>query len=210
LLLVGRWGDALFGVTGHNAKDICLEGAATTPQHANKRSCPFVLFSSGRKKIAYFRLLGQLRVRVYALVIYNSFDLLRYVYSIDYGRVVDKVLAHDDAVSCVCLDKQAQQLLTGSWDGTAKLWQVLPSGIHKTPLLDLLDIEAEIKCLDLHSSQLAAFGASDGTVTFADLRLGKVVGNVSAHTAAVTGCQLSPDGTSVITCSKVLNTNSPR
>jgi factor associated with neutral sphingomyelinase activation len=135
-------------------------------------------------------------------LILGSWDNCVYVYSIDYGRVVDKVLAHDDAVSCVCLDKQAQQLLTGSWDGTAKLWQVLPSGIHKTPLLDLLDIEAEIKCLDLHSSQLAAFGASDGTVTFADLRLGKVVGNVSAHTAAVTGCQLSPDGTSVITCSK--------
>ena len=44
----------------------------------------------------------------------------RYLYSIDYGRVLDTLMAHDDAVSALWLKDNL--LITASWDSTVKVW----------------------------------------------------------------------------------------
>jgi factor associated with neutral sphingomyelinase activation len=83
-----------------------------------------------------------------------------YVYSVDYGRVVDSVLAHDDALSC--MDMSDDVLVSGSWDSTLKVWKVLPSGIDKVAIADFVDNDSEINCVAIHS-HLIASGAADGT-----------------------------------------------
>lgn len=84
-----------------------------------------------------------------------------YVYSVDYGRVVDSALAHDDAISC--MDLRDDILVSGSWDSTLKVWKVLPSGIDKSPIADFVDNDSEINGVALHS-HLTASGAADGAL----------------------------------------------
>ena len=45
------------------------------------------------------------------------------MYSVDYGRVSETIAAHDDAVSCLCL--RGENLLSGSWDSTVKVYFIL-------------------------------------------------------------------------------------
>ncbi|XP_076470003.1 protein FAN-like [Babylonia areolata] len=52
-------------------------------------------------------------------IIVGSWDNSVYFYSIEYGRVQDKLPAHDDAVSCMLWYQDC--LYTASWDGTVKV-----------------------------------------------------------------------------------------
>ena len=45
-----------------------------------------------------------------------------HAYSVEFGRQLGRWQAHDDAVSCLQL-MSGDQLLTGSWDCSLKLWQ---------------------------------------------------------------------------------------
>jgi len=51
----------------------------------------------------------------------------RYVYSLEYGRTLNTSLAHDDAVSQLCLHKDL--LVSSSCDSTVKV-KMLTTGIH--------------------------------------------------------------------------------
>jgi len=53
-------------------------------------------------------------------------NFVRYLYSIDYGKVLDTLYAHDDAVSCIRL--ASDLLISGSWDSTVKIWKHSPTG----------------------------------------------------------------------------------
>lgn len=46
----------------------------------------------------------------------------RYVYSVDYGRVLEVIPAHDDAVSALCWQQGSSIFASASWDSTVKLW----------------------------------------------------------------------------------------
>jgi factor associated with neutral sphingomyelinase activation len=53
-------------------------------------------------------------------IIIGSWNNNIYSYSIDYGRVIDTLLSHDDAVSCLKL--RGDILVSGSWDTTFKVF----------------------------------------------------------------------------------------
>ena len=46
----------------------------------------------------------------------------RYVYSVDYGRVLEVIPTHDDAVSALCWQQGSPVFASASWDSTVKLW----------------------------------------------------------------------------------------
>ncbi|KAL6073187.1 NSMAF [Balamuthia mandrillaris] len=130
-------------------------------------------------------------------IIVGSWDNNIYMYSIDYGRVIDSLLAHDDAVSCLGL--HGEELLSGSWDASLKLWGILPSGISKTPTTEFLEFETEVKCLDVRD-HLAVAGANDGSVMFLDLRMQRPIRTLQMHRDCVNALKLSPDGCRVVSC----------
>ena len=47
------------------------------------------------------------------------FLFCRYFYSVEFGRVLDTLHGHDDAISCICWKNDV--LLTSSWDSTVKV-----------------------------------------------------------------------------------------
>lgn len=134
-------------------------------------------------------------------IIIGSWDNNIYVYSIDYGRVSETIAAHDDAVSCLCL--RNDNLISGSWDSTVKLWKFRPSGVGKVPIAEFTDSETEIRCVDLdRDGNLAVSGSDDGTIVFSDLRMKTLIRTAQPHSEAVCKALFTPDGARVITCSE--------
>lgn len=46
--------------------------------------------------------------------------IFRIIYDMDYGRKVNEIPAHDDAVSCLSYMSKLSLLVSGSWDCSVK------------------------------------------------------------------------------------------
>lgn len=152
-------------------------------------------------------------------ILVASWDNNVYLYSVDYGRVLDTLSAHDDAVSCLAMKED--RVASGSWDSTIKVWQFRPTGISKVtsllidghlwiffanhlqvPLLDFVDHETEVKSLDISPDlRYVVSGGGDGSVMIGDLRASRSIRSYSAHKDSVNAVRFTPDGKNVISCS---------
>jgi len=112
---------------------------------------------------------------------------------VDYGRIVDTLYAHDDAVSSMCAHNDL--LITGSWDSTVKVWKARPTGIDKSLCADFVDHESEVKCVALSKDgNIVASGAIDGKICYSDIRAGSSIRKLHAHGSEVTCIKFTEDG----------------
>lgn len=120
------------------------------------------------------------------LALAGSWDNNVYLYSVPYGRVLDTLSAHDDAVSCLALAAPGDVLVTGSWDSTVKQWALRPTGVTRVPLADYTDHDTEVRCVAASpDGRLLASGAADGTLLLADLRARNALRTHRAHNGPV-------------------------
>eukprot|EP00698_Gefionella_okellyi_P007557 TRINITY_DN1854_c0_g1_i1.p1 TRINITY_DN1854_c0_g1~~TRINITY_DN1854_c0_g1_i1.p1 ORF type:complete len:924 (+),score=194.54 TRINITY_DN1854_c0_g1_i1:40-2772(+) len=135
-----------------------------------------------------------------SLAVVGSWDNNVYLYSFQYGRVMDTLTAHDDAVSAVVM--RDDSLLTASWDSSVKLWRATTgSKLRHPPVAELLEHDGEVKCLDMTANgQTAVSGASDGTMIVWDLRAKRSARTLRHHTGPVMSVQITPDGSSLVSC----------
>ncbi|XP_033626549.1 protein FAN-like [Asterias rubens] len=138
-------------------------------------------------------------------VLVGSWDNSLYLYSIEYGRIVDKLMAHDDAVSALCL--QDGVLVTASWDSTVKVWTVEDlckegNGVvrlNNAQMTAELDHETGVSCLDVSSdNSLVLSGTRDGTVYVWELATQSILRYSMSHTGMVHDVKFSPDGQKVL------------
>eukprot|EP00047_Mylnosiga_fluctuans_P005972 m.243958 g.243958 ORF g.243958 m.243958 type:complete len:918 (-) comp14365_c0_seq1:118-2871(-) len=138
------------------------------------------------------------------IVVLGSWDNSVYAYSIEYGRVIDSWMAHDDAVSTTYLS--GNLLFTASWDSTIKVWNYDSAGNRCRDdqcLYELNEHDGEVKCLAVHEgTRLFASGGADGKVVVFSLDTYDVVHQFSAHEQAVTGICFSMDGRRLASCSE--------
>jgi factor associated with neutral sphingomyelinase activation len=59
-----------------------------------------------------------------SIAIVGSWDNSIYVYSMVYGRILERTEAHAAGVSCLDLEVQGDTLVSGSWDGEIKVWKL--------------------------------------------------------------------------------------
>lgn len=68
----------------------------------------------------------------------------------DYGKVTESVLAHEDAITCMCFGNKINVLVSGSGDCSVKVWKGLNNeGIIK-PIQCLekqIDHNSHVNCL---------------------------------------------------------------
>lgn len=108
--------------------------------------------------------------------------------------------AHDDAVQCIALSEQT--LASGSWDSTLKVWSVRPTGIDKLPIATFVELDSEVKSVEVDAqSNLILGGSNDGMIFMGDLRMKNSIRTWHAHDDAVVSLKATPDGR-VISCSK--------
>lgn len=132
-------------------------------------------------------------------VVLSSWDNHVYVYAPAYGRVLDSLTAHEDAVSCLALRHSV--LATGSWDTHVRVWAVRDTNIEPEPV-GTLEFDDEVRCVAMDESGfLIVAGAADGAVMLYDSRVGKEVQSFATHGDSVAAVGLLRDGQRLVSCS---------
>jgi factor associated with neutral sphingomyelinase activation len=148
-------------------------------------------------------------------LVLGSWDNNIYIYSIEFGHVLESVLAHDDAVSSVYWKNDL--LLTSSWDSCVKVWKYTPgSGGKKGPsplFLAELEHDTEVNCVNIDAlSKYAVSGTIDGSLIIWSLDDQTMLSQHSVHSDVVKAVCFSPDGQRVLSAGadqylKVLDVN---
>ncbi|CAL1532355.1 unnamed protein product [Lymnaea stagnalis] len=136
-------------------------------------------------------------------IVVGCWDNKVYFYSIEYGRVLDTLNGHDDAVSCVRW--KSGRLFTASWDSTVKVWEMdftgTPNGLPMPNYLGQLDHDEGVTCLDIDDTGgIIVTGTKDGHLTMWDLNSFYPVSSISAHAGTVNACLLSSDKQHIYSC----------
>ncbi|XP_065828267.1 protein FAN-like [Oscarella lobularis] len=132
----------------------------------------------------------------------GSWDNNIYIYSVEYGRVLDSLVGHDDAVTSVCWKNGL--MLTSSWDSSVKVWDYTPeSGGKKGPPPSQraeLEHETGVNCLDFDpGSMQAVAGMADGSLILWSINDQMIIGQHSIHSdGGIKAVRFSPDGQTVL------------
>ena len=132
-----------------------------------------------------------------ATLILASWDNSVLVYNILTGAL-SSLAAHTDAVSCLAHSSHSQTLLSGSWDGTVKVWRCQSANNFSLSLTDLLcqlDQGAAVTCLDVVGESLAT-GTTEGEIL---VWLGHSLAHrLPSHRLQVNTVKLSPCGEKIL------------
>ena len=105
---------------------------------------------------------------------------------------------HEADVNCVDFSPDGTQLLSGSWDTTMKLWNVVDGSLVKT----FRGHTGRVYTLTFSSNGLQALsGSLDGTVILWDIAGGKAIRTFAGHTQRVYSVDFSPDGHTMVSAS---------
>ncbi len=105
-----------------------------------------------------------------------------------------EIQGHTDAVSSVSFSPDGQSILTGSWDGTAKLWDLIGNELQNfqghTGVVSAVSFPPDGKSI--------LTGSGDDTAKLWDL-IGNELQVFQGHTDLVSAVSFSPDGQSILT-----------
>ncbi len=100
-----------------------------------------------------------------------------------------------DMINSATFSSDAKLIVTGSWDGTAKVWDAASGKVLRT--LNTLVTSACIAS----DGQLIATGHDDGATSLWDTMSGKELLVLRGHTARINSVQFSPDSKQIVTAS---------
>ncbi|XP_029048246.1 protein FAN-like isoform X1 [Osmia bicornis bicornis] len=145
------------------------------------------------------------------ILVAGSWDNSLIFYDIEFGRVIDTLLGHEDAISCLALSSSRQIIISGSWDCTAKLWQCYISGTKIKPaecLIAQLDHDSKVTCINVSRDEtLLVSGTEDGEIFVWNMDTYDLQFTVKAHTCKINAMVFDQEGRSIISSAqdKVLN-----
>jgi factor associated with neutral sphingomyelinase activation len=136
------------------------------------------------------------------VLIVSSWDNKIYAYSIEYGRILDTVSGHEDAVAKVSIHEDT--LMSCSWDGGVKLWKCISTGFSKVPIMEFTEHQTPVQTCNFDATgNLAVSASEDGEIAVYDLRQRKLAHSFNGHFDAVRDvCFLGGDSRRIISCSK--------
>lgn len=112
------------------------------------------------------------------------------------SKQIKKMSGHSSVVNSCCPARRGPQLIvSGSDDGTAKLWDIRVKGCIQT-----FAEEYQVTSVAFaDASDKVYTGGIDNTVRVWDLRKSEVVMELKGHTDTITGMRVSPDGSHLLT-----------
>jgi hypothetical protein len=183
------------------SKDGCLKLTSLADGRQRSSHCPSTS-GSGLSAVVALPRAGAAMV--------SSWDNAVYVYSSEYGRVLQTVDAHDDSVSCLAIGEHA--VVTGSWDSTVKVWALEDCGSAAVSIdaggpggngcgVEFHELQCEVRCVAIGaaggaSEGLAVAGCEDGSANVFNIECEYLESSpvVSRAGAAVCGVAFSPEG----------------
>ena len=115
------------------------------------------------------------------------------------SRLVERTLAHRDAVHAVAFSPDGRRLLTACADGMAQLWDVATGSRLAVAMKHQGAVRAVAFSPD---GRLAATAGDDGVLRLWDAVTGARVGEAGRHDAPISAVCFSPDGARVATASR--------
>ncbi|KAK4787949.1 hypothetical protein SAY86_019268 [Trapa natans] len=129
-------------------------------------------------------------------IISASPDKTLRAWDVETGKQIKKMAEHSSYVNSCCPSRRGPPLVvSGSDDGTAKLWDMRQRGAIQT-FPDKYQITA-VAFSD--ASDKIFSGGIDNDVKVWDLRKGEVIMTLKGHQDTITGMELSPDGSYLLT-----------
>jgi WD40 repeat protein len=111
-------------------------------------------------------------------------------------KLLEPVLQHQDVVIAVAFSPDGQTVLTGSWDGTARLWATVTGQALGPPLVH----HGVVNQVAFHpGGHMVLTASSDWTARLWDVATSRPLGPPLQHDGAVTRASFSPDGDSILT-----------
>lgn len=135
------------------------------------------------------------------IIIVGSWDNNVYLYSIEYGHVLDKLPVHEDAVSAMVLYQE--HLYTSSWDGTIKKWTMKEgqTTINNKDLQGQMDHEEGVTCMDVYPPKnRLVTGTKDGQLGVWDMETCYPLHGHTVHFGKMNACLVCTDQKRVVTC----------
>ncbi|XP_012260336.2 protein FAN [Athalia rosae] len=129
-------------------------------------------------------------------------------YDVEFGRIVDTLNGHEDAISCLAWSSARNILVSGSWDCTAKVWRSYNLGKKIRPteyLTAQLDHDAKITCITIsRDDKLLASGTEDGELFLWCLEQFSLQFTIKGHTARVNAASFDGESKKLVSCAKDL------
>ncbi|RZB38733.1 protein FAN-like [Asbolus verrucosus] len=132
------------------------------------------------------------------VLVIGSWDNQIVLYDLDYGKVTESVLAHEDAITCMCWGQRSSILVSGSGDCTVKVWKGLNNNGVIRPIQCLqkqIDHNSHVNCLDfdVDDSHLAV-GTEDGEIYIWQTKDFALKKKYQIDASSITTINYSPDG----------------
>ncbi|MDX3538831.1 trypsin-like peptidase domain-containing protein [Streptomyces sp. MB09-01] len=105
-----------------------------------------------------------------------------------------RFLGHTAAVKAVAFSPDGKTLATGSYDGTARLWE-MPTGSHPKALKGHTDVATSVTSVAFSpDGKTLATGISNGSILLWNVTSGTLAKELKGHTDVVNSVTFSPDG----------------
>ncbi|KAK0098497.1 hypothetical protein PV326_007758 [Microctonus aethiopoides] len=146
----------------------------------------------------------------YILVV-GSWDNALIFYDVEFGRIIDTLTGHEDAISCLAWSPSRNIIISGSWDCSAKIWHSYVSGKKIKPqecLIAQLDHDSKVTCLNISSNEeLLGSGTEDGEIFVWNMNSYELQFTVKGHFSKINAMIFDSECKNIISCAddKLIN-----
>ncbi|XP_033226844.1 protein FAN-like isoform X2 [Belonocnema kinseyi] len=138
------------------------------------------------------------------VIVVGSWDNNLIFYDVEFGKVIDSILGHEDAISCLAFSAINNVIISGSWDCTAKVWRTYTSGSKIKPaeyLVAQLDHDCKVTSINISRDEsLLVSGTEDGELFLWSMETYNLQFNVKGHSAKVNAITFEPESKNIISC----------
>lgn len=140
------------------------------------------------------------------ILVAGSWDNTLIFYDIEFGRVIDVLQGHEDAVSCLAWSPSHQVIVSGSWDCTAKVWHGYTSGTKVKPaecFIAQLDHDSKVTCIDISGDDtMLVSGTEDGELCLWRMDNYNLQSTIKSHACRINAIMFDEQCGSVISCAE--------
>ncbi|CAD6242733.1 GSCOCG00009552001-RA-CDS [Cotesia congregata] len=146
-----------------------------------------------------------------SILVVGSWDNTLIFYDVEFGKIIDVLMGHEDAVSSLELSPTKNIFISGSWDCTVKIWHSYESGTKIKPhecLIAQLDHDSKVTCLSISKDEkLLVSGTEDGEIFLWNMDTYNLHFMVKDHESKINAMTFDLECKNIISCAsdKLIN-----